>query len=151
MTYIEGKDSLVQLVNGMPPAGILEGGKLSVQLITTGCFVPDDEPLVVVSRINNEYLASVSRNGSVVLSEKRLDSSFTIEVKKLIGNCNRILNSKKKLPDSSRIKLEFANHHKIVISDGLRIIGVPLDKSMPTDPFREFVAAIYWHGQKKPW
>lgn len=143
LIYKEENDDQAEMINGMPSIDIVDGQELSMQLVTRGCFVSEDEPLIRIKKSGKVYLASHYQNQSIGLSNKVLDSSFKIHLKAFIYNCNKL--SKKGM--SGSIEFTFKNAEELVISDGLHITSVGINDSITNNPFRELLSAIYSHGQ----
>lgn len=150
--YVEVKNSSIDLIQGMPSIDITDGQELRIQLVTTGCFVDEDEPVISIKRKKKMYAVSFYSNGLTVLSNIMLDSSFKNQLKGFVNNCNRHMFNKKRLTDTSFSSLfqdKFSNREKIIISDGLHITGITLARSIKGNPFRELVSAIYWLGRNR--
>lgn len=144
---VEANAAQIEQTHSMPLADMINGQELRIQLVTVGCFVEKDEPVITIKRNNKMYVASVYKNGSTVLSDKILDSSFRVHLKGFVNNCETHLIRKPSSP-SNHI-YEFRNVEKIIISDGLHINGIDLDHRIESNPFTELVSAIFWHGQNR--
>lgn len=95
VTYAEEMNSEPELIQGMPAIDITEGQELRIQLVTTGCFVEKDEPIILIKKRGKLYSASVYSKGKAFIDNKILDSTFKNTLRIFSNDCKKYLLNKK--------------------------------------------------------